>query len=218
MNENAQKIDVGRLMIIPVFCLLMIVNLAGLRTEVKTLELTSAVRVARLIHCLLATSFYTLIIFLYVIRSAARSTTPSLFVKSMAVIASFLPFAIPFSGSPSDNIDRVLFANLLTTVGMVVALYSLSSLGRSFSIIPQARTLVRTGPYRFVRHPVYLGELIATLGVVVARPSVATWSIFWLIAALLLYRALQEEKLLASSFPEYDFYSRRVARFIPGIF
>lgn len=215
MNERAHKIDLGRLMIIPVFCMLMIANMAEIRMELKAFE---AVKFAKLMHCLLAASFYALVVFLYFVRRDARSTTKSLFVKSMAVIASFLPFAIPFAGSPSEDIDRVLCADLITLAGMAVALYSLASLGRNFSIIPQARTLVRTGPYKLVRHPVYLGELIATFGIVMARPSVSAWAVFCLIAVLLLYRAIQEEKLLASTFPEYEFYSRRVARLIPGIF
>ncbi len=143
MNESTHKIDIGRLMIIPVFCLLMLANMAELRVEVKTFE---PLKFGKLIHCLLAASFYTLVVFLYFIRSSARSTTKSLFVKSISVIASFLPFAIPFAGSPSEDIDRVLFADLITMVGMTVAFFSLASLGRNFSIIPQARTLSAPGP------------------------------------------------------------------------
>ncbi len=112
----------------------------------------------------------------------------------------------------------MFLASLVTICGIAIALYSLSTLGGSFSIIPQARRLVQTGPYKLVRHPVYLGELISILGIVLARPSAITMAIYCLLTALLIYRALWEEKLLADIFPEYETYSLRRARFIPGVF
>ena len=186
--------------------------------DVKALEPVSTIKVATLIHHLLLVCFYALLVFLYLIRSAAKSTTRSLVTKAIAFVATFLPFAIPLLSRPSDNPNIMLLANLVTTFGIAIAIYSLSTLGRSFSIIPQARKLVQTGPYRFVRHPVYLGELISILGVVLARPSTIAIAIYCLLIALLLYRALQEEKLLAGIFPEYETYSLRRARFIPGVF
>ena len=92
------------------------------------------------------------------------------------------------------------------------------ALGRSVSIIPQARSLVQNGPYKFVRHPLYLGELIAILGIVTARFSIYAMSVFCLLVALQIYRAMQEERLLAGTFPEYESYSLKRARFIPGIY
>jgi protein-S-isoprenylcysteine O-methyltransferase Ste14 len=118
----------------------------------------------------------------------------------------------------ADNPNILLLASLVTISGIAIAIYSLSMLGRSFSIIPQARKLVQTGPYKFVRHPVYLGELISILGVVLARLSIVAIALYCLLTALLIYRALQEEKLLAGIFPEYDTHFLRRARLIPGVF
>ena len=50
--------------------------------------------------------------------------------------------------------------------GITWALYSLSYLGRRFSIVPEARGLVIDGPYRLARHPIYLGEILAGFGLV----------------------------------------------------
>jgi protein-S-isoprenylcysteine O-methyltransferase Ste14 len=218
MNQNTHKMDMGRLMTLPIFSILLISNITGVFMDAKALEPVSTIKVAKLIHHLLLVCFNALLVFLYLIRSAARSTTKSLLAKSIAVIATFLPFTIPLLSRPSDNHNILFLASLVTIFGIAIAIYSLSTLGRSFSIIPQARRVVQTGPYKLVRHPVYLGELISILGIVLARPSAITMAIYCLLIALLSYRALQEEKLLAGIFPEYETYFMRRARFIPGIF
>jgi len=217
-SQITHKIDAGRLMIVPLFALLLVMNIFGINEDVKALEPVSAIKVATLIHHMLLICFYSLVVFLYFIRSAAKSTTKSLIAKTIAFIASFLPFAIPFLGSSSDNSRIMLLANLITIFGMIISLYSLGALGKSFSIIPQARTLVQTGPYKLIRHPLYLGELISLIGIVLARFSISAITIYCLIITLQIYRAVQEERLLASIFPEYEPYSQKKARFLPGIF
>jgi protein-S-isoprenylcysteine O-methyltransferase Ste14 len=182
------------------------------------LDSFSAIRIATLVHRVFLVFFYSVLIYLNLIRSAAKSTTRSIMTKAIAVFATFLPFAIPLLSKPSDSTSVILIGSLVTIIGITIALYSLSILGRNFSIIPQARSLVQTGPYQHVRHPVYLGELISILGIVVARPSAQAVGIYCLLIALLIYRALQEEKLLAGIFQEYAAYSITRARFIPGVF
>ncbi len=218
MNQFEHKMDIGRLIMVSVFGLLMAANITSFCGDAKALESASTINVATLIHRLLLVFFYALLVFLYFTRSVAKSTTESFITKTIAVLATFLPFAIPLFGKPSDHPQIMLLANLVTVLGMVLALYSLGALGRNFSIIPQARTLVQTGPYRLVRHPVYLGEFIAIFGVVLGRISISAVTVLFLFTALLIYRAIQEEKLLVCVFPEYRAISLKTARFIPGVF
>ena len=210
--------DIGKLVILPLFTTLMILNIFGLQADIKALQPVTSIKAAKLFHHAVTLCFYVLLVMLYIIRTYARKTTTSRSLKVVAVISSFLPLALPFLGNRSDNPDLVGAASCVTIFGMLIALYSLGALGRSFSIIPQARELVQTGPYRFVRHPLYLGELIAIFGVVMGRPSIAATAVSVLITAMVIYRAIEEEKLLAGLFPEYGLYSRNKARFIPGIF
>jgi protein-S-isoprenylcysteine O-methyltransferase Ste14 len=56
-------------------------------------------------------------------------------------------------------------ASALILVGNGFAVYVLTYLGRSFSILPESRRLVTSGPYQVVRHPLYFAEAVATLGV-----------------------------------------------------
>lgn len=215
---SKHKIDIGKIIILPIFGLLMVSNIWSLYWEAKALEPVSTLKIATLINRLFLVCFYAQLVYLYLIRSAATNTTRSYITKTIAVAATFLPFTIQLLSRPSDSPAVIFSATLVTIFGIAITLYSLGTLGTSFSIIPQARKLVQTGPYRLVRHPVYLGELISIFGVVLARPSGIAMAIYCLLVALLIYRAVNEEKLLADIFPEYKVYSFKRARFIPGIF
>jgi protein-S-isoprenylcysteine O-methyltransferase Ste14 len=107
---------------------------------------------------------------------------------------------------------------MIIILGMLLSIFALLALGRNVSIIPQARKLVRHGPYRLVRHPLYLGELTSVFGIVAAEVTLSKMMVFLLLIAAQIYRSLWEEKLLVSTFPEYKEYSSKKPRFIPGIF
>ncbi len=218
LSRLIHNMDRGRLMIVPIFMLLLVLNGFAILNEFMAIGHFSILKAAMLMHRVLIVCFYGLWILLYIGRSSARATTDSFIAKAIAVAASFMPFAIPFLSRPVENSGMMLLADIVTIAGMTITLFALNALGRSISIIPQARSFVQTGPYRIVRHPLYLGELIAVLGLVLARSSVSAAGLFIVITALQVYRACQEEKLLAATFPEYGPYSMDKARFIPGIF
>ena len=97
-------------------------------------------------------------------------------------------------------------------------LFSLTSIGRSFALLPARRAITSRGPYAIVRHPIYLGEL----GMVAT--ACASRGVLWAIAGLLLSlvlvlpRSLAEEHLLAAD-AAYEAYRSRVRwRLLPGLF
>jgi protein-S-isoprenylcysteine O-methyltransferase Ste14 len=105
--------------------------------------------------------------------------------------------------------------------GLALFLAGLTWLGSSLSPLPRPKEhghLVRTGPYRLVRHPVYAGGILFCYGW-------ALWVCGWLTllyATLLLvflgYKAVREERWLRAKFPEYQEYAARVRRLIPFIY
>ena len=67
----------------------------------------------------------------------------------------------------------MLASDVLLIAGLAFAIGSVAVLGRCFGILPDVRGLVTHGPYRWVRHPLYLGELTAVLGIVLGSRAAA---------------------------------------------
>jgi protein-S-isoprenylcysteine O-methyltransferase Ste14 len=118
---------------------------------------------------------------------------------------------------PITQPDAIGLAAGFMLAGTLLAAWSALALGRSFSLLPQARTLVTSGPYRYVRHPMYLGGLLITVGEVWLRFSPLTLALNLVFVAAQVVRLRWEEALLTRTFPEYAAYRRRTSALIPGI-
>jgi protein-S-isoprenylcysteine O-methyltransferase Ste14 len=112
----------------------------------------------------------------------------------------------------------VIAGNALLVVGLLFSIVSVAFLGRCFGVLPDVRGLVTRGPYRFVRHPLYLGELASVLGIAIGstnwKPAVAVWAVC---VGLQVVRTRYEEDGLRAEFPEYGPYAERTKRLIPGV-
>src|SRR5204863_279376 len=136
-----------------------------------------------------------------------------------ALVGSFVLyglFLIPGQGRSSD-IWVLAGSDMFLACGITWALYSLSYLGRRFSIVPEARGLVTAGPYELVRHPIYLGEILAGFGLLL--PVLFTWDalVFAVFIAAQLSRIHFEERVLSATYPQYEAYARRTRRLIPFV-
>ncbi len=106
--------------------------------------------------------------------------------------------------------------------GLVLRSWAVFSLGPFFSWNVEVRpgqTIVRSGPYRFVRHPSYTGAYMTFVASCFLLHSwVAGILASFALALAFLRRTRHEEQLLRVTFPEYDEYSSRTAAFVPGVF
>ena len=109
---------------------------------------------------------------------------------------------------------------VICALGVAVAVWARIALGRNWGTPMSRRVdpdLVTSGPYRFVRHPIYSGILLAMLG------SALAVSLLWIVALALcggyfLFSALREEVFMTERFPDqYPAYRRRTKVLIPFV-
>lgn len=101
------------------------------------------------------------------------------------------------------------------SVGNVIAFAGLFYLRHSFSVFTEVRALVTSGPYQFIRHPIYLGQSLSVIGICIHSPSPAK-ILFGLIFVLLQrYRAHMEEVKIAASLLGYTDYQEKTGVYFP---
>jgi protein-S-isoprenylcysteine O-methyltransferase Ste14 len=112
----------------------------------------------------------------------------------------------------------VTLAATMLLMGLLVQVHAKLVLGRSFGCVPANRGLKFAGPYRYVRHPMYLGYLISHVAFFSANPTVWNLGVYLLCYGLQVPRLLAEERLLSQD-PRYlDYMSRVRYRLIPRVF
>ena len=168
----------------------------------------------------LAIGLYTLMIgCLYVLRLRPASRAAGAWPCAAAILGGFLMSGLLLLNPRGDlPFAAQIAACLLVLVGNGFAILILLRLGRSFSILPESRKLVTSGPYKIVRHPLYLAEAVATLGALINFLSIWALALVAVQITLQLVRIHYEERVLRETFPEYDDYARRTARLIPGVY
>jgi protein-S-isoprenylcysteine O-methyltransferase Ste14 len=192
--------------------------LATLQTMRIGTLLTSPGEVPLVELALVATNlaFVVLIVSLTIMRLRPLRSAEGAEPRAAALIGTFLSFALV--ALPPAEIGPVLsvLSLIMQLTGLVMSIGVLFWLGRSFSIAAQARRLVTTGPYAIVRHPLYLCEELAILGIALAHLSVAALIVLfqW---RFQLRRMAYEEHILASSFDEWAAYAAATPRLIPRL-
>jgi protein-S-isoprenylcysteine O-methyltransferase Ste14 len=109
----------------------------------------------------------------------------------------------------------------LFALGLLVSAAAALSLGRSLTPFPRPRAdgqFCGRGLYRRVRHPIYTGVLVASLGWALAWQSLAGLLFLPLLFVFFDLKARREERWLAERYPEYRGYCRNVRRFFPGVY
>jgi protein-S-isoprenylcysteine O-methyltransferase Ste14 len=117
-----------------------------------------------------------------------------------------------------QRLDLIAVGLLLTLMGYSLSLLALWHLRRSFAIMAEARSPVTSGPYKYVRHPLYLGESLSMLGLCLAMGT-ASALLFWAVwTGMQLGRASVEERKLARQFEDYRSYRERTRFILPGLY
>jgi len=133
-------------------------------------------------------------------------------------VQAFLPDILPIS----DSAGTIrLTGVVIYTAGLIIALLGRIQLGNNWSDIEAAQVLTRQrvvsqGLYRFIRHPIYVGDILLLAGFELTLNS---WLVLGVLAMtpIILWLAVGEEKMLVSNLSGYEEYRARTKRFIPFI-
>jgi protein-S-isoprenylcysteine O-methyltransferase Ste14 len=153
-------------------------------------------------------------------RHSRRDRAP--LMANFSAVGMFVPSLLFFSGSSAGSTALLLAASgsLLAVVGAALVLSSRAELGSAWSFVPKADQgtgLITTGPYRLVRHPIYLGFALLAMGEAFAFGSwPALLIVLFGIVPTLAWRARTEEKVLSRTFGErYAVYRQRTKLIVP---
>jgi protein-S-isoprenylcysteine O-methyltransferase Ste14 len=162
--------------------------------------------------------FFVLAAWLALIRMRPVGKAHGLQPRLSALAGTFLLLSMALFPRHDLSIGLNLLCAGLILLGHLLAVYALAWLGRSFSIMAEARRLVTDGPYALVRHPLYIAEAVAAIGLFLQFASF--WTALLVLAhfAFQLQRMRNEERILHATFPEYGAYAARTRRLIPGVY
>ena len=114
------------------------------------------------------------------------------------------------------------FLQLLEGIGLGIGLWAILTIQiGNFNVTPSVKQngqLVQTGPYQFIRHPMYLALLLVTLALVCSQFSLLRLGIWIVLLVDLIVKMAFEEQLLAAHYTTYTHYQRRTYRLIPFIY
>lgn len=99
--------------------------------------------------------------------------------------------------------------------GYAVCLWALCHLRRSFALWVSVREVVTGGPYRYVRHPIYLGYFLDQIGLLLASGSLGYLLLSWVYAMFQIQRARMEESKLGEASRDYRLYTQRTGFLLP---
>jgi protein-S-isoprenylcysteine O-methyltransferase Ste14 len=130
--------------------------------------------------------------------------------------AGDLPAPLSHSLAPPDlQAPLAAAALLLSCAGFAIAVWGAAYLGRSFAVFVAVREIVREGPYRFVRHPIYSGYVLHLVSLFLSRTSPAMAVLVTAHLALTVWRARLEEASLQAHSEAYRRYAQRTGFLLP---
>jgi protein-S-isoprenylcysteine O-methyltransferase Ste14 len=166
-------------------------------------------------------AFMVLLATAYLTRIRATERAQGFLERSfplLVFLASIVGMGLLQSRPGSPPLYFVATGLVLGPLGLCLSIWSVCHLRNSFSILAEARRTVASGPYRYVRHPLYLGEALTMLG---ACLLIGTWIalLFWaVISGLQLARARIEEKKLSRALSDYQAYRGKTPFIFPNFF
>ena len=161
--------------------------------------------------------FLCLVVVMAMFRLKPSRAAQGIEPRVTAMAGTYLLLALIMVDSGPPSAAAAVTGLCLVALGSALSAYVLFWLGRSFSIMAEARRLVTGGPYAIVRHPLYVTEAILVLGMLVLNWSLIAVLVVGVQWCLQLRRMRHEEEVLRAAFPEYAAYAERTPRWLPAL-
>jgi len=198
---------------------------------------------AYIAYYLTALAFDALVLYSFLVRRGARSGPAGFWENVYPLVTVFVPvigYTLLFYPQvrallpeyPAAWLHQIhalipAFGFYMNVLGLAVgfagaafSIWSIAHLRRSFGLRTAVRELVTSGPYRRIRHPLYLGEIVHILGLSILAATPAAFVLFIFAVALQVVRAKIEERKFLAAVPAYADFRRRTGflwpRFGPG--
>ncbi len=150
---------------------------------------------------------------LFLIRSEAESVSTNPGDWAVAIAATVAPLCfVPAEAGFGAHVGAVI------VVGVLLQIFGLVSLNRSFAIVAAKRKIRTSGMYRAVRHPIYASYLVLFSGYVWGNATSWNICLFSLVVVCIVVRALREERHLRADLSYRDYTKQVRFRLVPFLF
>ncbi len=156
-----------------------------------------------------------LLVGIFLTRRRTDTTSPRPWDWFVATVGGWLALAM----RPHES-GGILgaYGTVLQVLGLCAVIAGFATIGKSFGVVAANRGLKVGGPYRFVRHPIYMAHSITLVGFTVANLWWYNVLILVVVTAFQMLRIQAEERVLAATC-DYDSYRARVRwRLLPGVY
>ncbi|MGA1868057.1 MAG: methyltransferase family protein [bacterium] len=172
-----------------------------------------------LINSTLALLFMLMTVLAYIIRSKAIQRAQGFWERlfPLLVVGCHLTgtyFLVQYT--KFNYVPQVYITGLIISIlGVVIDVIAMWQIRKSFSIMVEVRELVTSGIYRYIRHPLYFGEIIHVGGIALLFNNMWAYAFFFLVCIVQTARAILEEKKLMLNNNNYTTYKKKAGFFLP---
>jgi protein-S-isoprenylcysteine O-methyltransferase Ste14 len=193
-----------------------------------------------LAYYLTALAFDALVLYSFLVRRGASARPKGFWENIFPLITVFVPvlgYTLLFLPVVRDLMPRYpeellrwmsnitpvfpfymnMLGFLLGLLGAAFSIWSIAHLRASFGLRTAVRELVTSGPYRRIRHPLYVGEIIHIFGLSILAATPAAFCLFAFAVSLQVVRAKIEERKFLNAVPEYAEFRRRTGFLWPKL-
>jgi protein-S-isoprenylcysteine O-methyltransferase Ste14 len=152
-----------------------------------------------------------------VFRRTPVRVTPNPWYWVLAFVATYGLIAFLAFAQRGAPIVPIVIPGLLVIVSVALMIYARVSLGRSIGYVPADRGIITSGPYRFVRHPIYTGLFVTLFAFCLRAYSPLNLLLSVILVGLFMIKSMIEERFLCGN-PQYAGYMKEVPwRWLPGV-